>query len=65
MNFLLLLLLVIQPMSLTSTSASSRSSSSTRRRRQVIPEAEQIELEDLVATNSFVAALYHDSSKVV
>ncbi len=56
--FLLLVLAILaQPLD-------SSSSSGPRRRRQSIPEVEEAELDDLVETESFVAVLYHDTSKV-
>ena len=55
--FFVLLLLV--------SSSSSFAHAHHGRRRLRIPEAEEAELEDLIETESFVAVLYHDASKVV
>ncbi len=59
---LLLSLLFLPPPALELSSSSS--SSPRRRRRQSIPEVEEAELDELVETESFVAVLYHDTSKV-
>ncbi len=46
-------------------SGSDGGSTSSRRMRLTIPETEEADLDSLVASNEFVAVLYHDSSKVL